>query len=172
MSVKSGQDVKFDQLLRYLIVVFSGFPRILQAAVEGREARREGMAASSYLTESETVRRAQLSQLPPPKVTQALVHAASVLTIRDDANVRCVDMRPLIIHLLSGLEQVGVRHVVLTLGQEAAQVAECVTAYKFTLLRIDFVYLTLGSAVGVCCCRSRRGRRCPSRLEVGSQVTA
>lgn len=57
-------------------------------------------------------------------------------------------MRPLIIHLLAGLELAGITRAVVTLGHDAAQVAECVTAYGFTKLKIDFVYLTIGSAVG------------------------
>ena len=88
------------------------------------------------------------SQQPPPTVRRALVHATSVLTTRDEERVLSVDMRPLVIHLLAGLEQAGIERAVVTLGHDAAKVAECVTAYGFTHMQIDFVYLTLGSAVG------------------------
>ena len=54
----------------------------------------------------------------------------------------------LVIHLLAGLEQAGVERAVVTLGHDAQNVAECVTAYGFTHLKIDFIYLTLGSAIG------------------------
>jgi hypothetical protein len=71
------------------------------------------------------------------------------LTTREHERVGIVDMRPLVIHLLAGLEQAGIERAVVTLGHDAAQVAECVTAYNFTRMRVDFVYLTLGtSAVG------------------------
>ena len=83
-----------------------------------------------------------------PTVKRALVHAASVLTTRDRERVLSVDMRPLVIHLLAGLEQAGIERAVVMLGHDAAQVAECVTAYGFNKMRVDFVYLTLGSAVG------------------------
>ena len=88
------------------------------------------------------------ANLPPPTVKRALVHATSVLTTRDQERVLSVDMRPLVIHLLAGLEQAGIERAVVTLGHDAAKVAECVTAYGFTHMQIDFVYLTLGSAVG------------------------
>jgi len=84
-----------------------------------------------------------------PTVKRALVHAASVLTTRDRERVLSVDMRPLVIHLLAGLEHAGVERAVVTLGHDAAQIAECVTAYRFTRLRIDFVYLTIGTVGGV-----------------------
>lgn len=83
-----------------------------------------------------------------PTVKRALVHATAVLTTRDAERVLSVDMRPLVIHLLAGLEQAGIERAVVTLGHDAAQVAECVTAYGFTHMKIDFVYLTLGSPVG------------------------
>jgi len=91
-----------------------------------------------------------MAALGPPVVTQALVHAASVLTLRDQASERVlsVDMRPLVIHLLAGLEQAGIKRAVVTLGERATEVAACVTDYRFTRLRIDFVYLTLGQALG------------------------
>ena len=44
------------------------------------------------------------------------MHAASVLTTKDGQRVLSVDMRPLVIHLLSGLEQAGIERVVVTLG--------------------------------------------------------
>ena len=76
------------------------------------------------------------------------MHAASVLTTKDGQRVLSVDMRPLVIHLLSGLEQAGIERVVVTLGHDATNVAECVTAYGFTRMAVDFVYLTLGNAAG------------------------
>lgn len=94
------------------------------------------------------LRRSSLATLRPPQVTRALVHATTVLTTRDQERVLRVDMRPLVIHLLAGLEQAGIARVVITLGHDAAQVAECVTAYGFASLQIDFVYLTLGSSAG------------------------
>ena len=45
------------------------------------------------------------------------------------------------IHLLAGLGRRGLRAVV-TLGHDAQNVAECVQAYGFTHLKIDFVYMT------------------------------
>ena len=110
-----------------------------------------GSAQKYTISANERDRRAQLASLPPPTVKRALVHATSVLTIRGkstQSDVRIVDMRPLVIHLLAGLEQAGVERAVITLGHDAAQVADCVTAYRFTRMKIDFVYLTLGSAVG------------------------
>ena len=118
----------------------------LVAAVN-REVRERHYASSS-----EAAHRSELSQLPPPIVKRALVHATSVLTTRDQERVLSVDMRPLVIHLLAALEQAGIERAVVTLGHNATQVAECVTEYGFTRLQIDFVYLTLGSAVGAVWC--------------------
>ena len=118
----------------------------LVAAVN-REVRER-----DYVSPSEAAQRRQLSQLPPPTVKRALVHATSVLTTRDQERVLSVDMRPLVIHLLAALEQAGIERAVVTLGHNATQVAECVTEYGFTRLHIDFVYLTLGSAVGAVWC--------------------
>jgi hypothetical protein len=68
--------------------------------------------------------------LPPPTVRQALVHAASYITTRDQAaHVLQVDMRPLVIHLLAGLENAGIERAVVTLGHHADQLAECIVAY-------------------------------------------
>lgn len=90
------------------------------------------------------------ARMPAPRVTQALVHAASALTTRgQDANqVLMIDMRPLVIHLLSGLEQAGLNRVVITLGHNASQVADCVQAYGFRTLKIDFIYMTIGKVKG------------------------
>ena len=82
-----------------------------------------------------------------PVVRRALVHATSVLTTRDKAKqILTIDMKPLVIHLLAGLEQAGFERAVITLGHDAAAIAECVTGYGFERLQVDFVYLTLGSA--------------------------
>ena len=106
--------------------------------------------SGNYISPGEVARRKALSSLPPPNIQLALVHATSVLTIRDRCGnaLRVVDMRPLVIHLLAGLEQAGIARAVVTLGHDAQNVAECVQAYGFTHLKIDFVYMTLGSAVG------------------------
>lgn len=107
-------------------------------------------SSARYVSPGEAERRAELSKLPPPVVKRALVHATTELTTRNSASnqILTVDMRPLVIHLLAGLEQAGIERAVVTLGHDAAQVAECVVGYNFTRLKIDFVYLTLGSAVG------------------------
>lgn len=107
-------------------------------------------ACQRYVSAGEASRREQLStRAGGQTVKRALVHAASVLTTQDASNrVLSVDMRPLVIHLLAGLEQAGIERAVVTLGHDATNVAECVTAYGFTHLQIDFVYLTLGSATG------------------------
>ncbi len=101
-----------------------------------------------YVSPSELMRRREMAELPAPQVKRALVHATSVLTTRDHERVLSVDMRPLVIHLLAGLEQAGIERAVVTLGEKATQIAECVTEYGFTRIQIDFVYLTIGSAVG------------------------
>ena len=95
---------------------------------------------------------------PPPTVTQALVHAASVLSTRDrvkpkqmlsldtDAagtpklRVLGVDMRPLVIHLLEGLQRAGITRAVVTLGEAAASIEAAVQAYPFKSLKVDFLY--------------------------------
>ena len=62
------------------------------------------------------------------------MHAASYITTRDRQNqVLKVDMRPLVIHLIAGLEQAGLERAVVTLGHEAAEIAECVQAYGFEI---------------------------------------
>ena len=82
-----------------------------------------------------------------PVVRRALVHATSVLTTRDSTKqILTIDMKPLVIHLLAGLEMAGIERAVITLGHDAAQVADCVVSYGFERLQVDFVYLTLGSA--------------------------
>ena len=107
-------------------------------------------ACHRYVSASEASRREQTAaQDGRLTVKRALVHAASALTTQDASKrVLSVDMRPLVIHLLAGLEQAGIERAVVTLGHDATKVAECVTAYGFTHLQIDFVYLTLGSATG------------------------
>ena len=119
-------------------------------APKRRELRAAAATGSSstYVSPSESVRRKEIKTLQPVTVKRALVHATSVMTTRDGERVLSVDMRPLVIHLLAGLEQAGILHAVITLGHDAAHMAECVTAYGFTEMKIDFVYLTLGSAVG------------------------
>ena len=83
----------------------------------------------------------------PPAVRRALVHATSVLTTRDEnKQLLSVDMRPLVIHLIAGLEQAGFERAVVTLGHDASSVADCVSAYGFARIKVDFVFLTLGSA--------------------------
>ena len=76
------------------------------------------------------------------------MHATSVLTIRDRCGnaLRVVDMRPLVIHLLAGLEQAGIARAVVTLGH-ALRTSPDASGVRL-LLKIDFVYMTLGSAVG------------------------
>ena len=104
------------------------------------------MSRLSTVSQSEETRR-QTKSAQPPVVKQALVHASSVLTTRDRAKqeVLSIDMRPLVIHLLVGLEQAGIERVVCTLGHSAAEVAACVLEYGFRL-KVDFVWLTLGTA--------------------------
>ena len=106
----------------------------------------------SYASSSDAAHRSQLAQLPPPVVKRALVHATSVLTTREKDAVLSVDMRPLVIHLLAALEIAGIERAVVTLGHNATLVAECVTEYGFKRMQIDFVFLTLGSAVGAVWC--------------------
>ena len=110
--------------------------------------RRKMLAKLGVVSSTDIERRKMISSLGPPRVTRALVHATCALTSRDSECVLRVDMRPLMLHLLAGLEMAGVVRVVVTLGHDAAQVAECVTAYGFARLAIDFVYLTLGSSAG------------------------
>ena len=93
-----------------------------------RESFRLRALAARYVSPSEAERRASMAHMPPVTVKRALVHATSVLTTRNQERVLSVDMRPLVIHLLAGLERAGIERAVVTLGQEAAQVAECVTA--------------------------------------------
>ena len=85
------------------------------------------------------------ASLGPPVVKQALVHAASYITTESAGRVLKVDMRPLLIHLLAGLESAGLQRAVVTLGAHAAELAECVSAYGFRM-HVDFVWLTLGTA--------------------------
>ena len=77
-------------------------------AAVNREVRER-----QYVSSSEMANRSQLSQLPPPTVKRALVHATSVLTTRDQERVLSVDMRPLVIHLLAALEQAGIERAVI-----------------------------------------------------------
>ena len=102
-----------------------------QPEAELRAAAATG-SSSTYVSPSESVRRKEIKTLQPVTVKRALVHATSVLTTRDGERVLSVDMRPLVIHLLAGLEQAGILHAVITLGHDAAHMAECVTAYGFT----------------------------------------
>ena len=119
-----------------------------------RDIARRSKEAAGVSEAARPQDQRSLPQSPggPPSVKCALVHATSVLTIRDlsshSERVLSVDMRPLVIHLLAGLEKAGIERAVVTLGHNAAQVAECIAEYGFTQLQIDFVYLTLGSAVG------------------------
>ena len=108
-----------------------------------------GRVPPSYVAPSEAARRQVGGNLGPPVVKQALVHASSDLTTRNQAKqVLRVDMRPLVIHLLAGLEQAGLERAVVVLGHQAAEIAACVQGYGFKYLQVDFVYLTIGSANG------------------------
>ena len=76
-----------------------------------------------------------------PEVRQALVHAASVLSTRDRerGSLLTVDMRPLVIHLLDGLQRCGIQRAVVTLGERAAQIEEAVRAQGLTMA-VEFVH--------------------------------
>jgi serine/threonine protein kinase len=113
------------------------------------ERRRVSKEAKQSCKEEPARSASKAPGMKPPVVKQALVHASSVLTTRDQGKqVLSIDMRPLVIHLLAGLEQAGLTRAVVTLGSNAAQIASCVQAYGFQRLAVDFVYLTLGSAAG------------------------
>ena len=91
-------------------------------------------------------------QLPPPTVKRALVHATSVLTTRDHRSSAPAGVG----RWSFTCRQAGIERGAVTLGHNATQVEECVTEYGFTRLHIDFVYLTLGSAVGAVWCGRRQ----------------
>ena len=73
-------------------------------------------------------------------VKQALVHAASVLSTRDRFSVHSVDMRPLVLHLLDGLQRAGIQRVVVALGENAKQIEQAVRSAGL-LLMINYVYV-------------------------------
>ncbi|KAL1503233.1 hypothetical protein AB1Y20_011289 [Prymnesium parvum] len=98
-------------------------------------AGREFSAGKTWRWQPETRRKT---------VTQALVHASSVLCTRDrrdrPTEVLRVDMRPLVVLLLRGLHRAGVERVVLALGEHAEQITEAVLHAGLPLM-INFVYV-------------------------------
>ena len=79
-----------------------------------------------------------------PRVRQALVGAATRLSHPDDfANPKQllrIDGLPIIIHLLKGLESVGIERVVITLGHAGTTLADAVRREELGSMQIDFVW--------------------------------
>ena len=77
-------------------------------------------------------------------VTQALVHAAAVLSTRDrklnPAQVLSADMRPLVVHLLRGLQRAGIKRVVIALGENARQMQEAVQSAGLKMM-LNYVFV-------------------------------
>ena len=80
----------------------------------------------------------------PVQVRKALVHAASQLSTRDrrvmTREVHSIDMRPLIIHLLEGLQLAGIEHAVISLGDNSTQIMDAVTAVKLQI-QVEYVFV-------------------------------
>ena len=77
-------------------------------------------------------------------VTQALVHASAVLSTRDRKNsprqVLSIDMRPLVLHLLEGLQRAGVVRTVVALGENAARIEQCINNAGLSMM-INYVHV-------------------------------
>ncbi|KAL3912560.1 MAG: hypothetical protein SGPRY_008299 [Prymnesium sp.] len=72
------------------------------------------------------------------------MHASSALATRDrrtaPSEVLCVDMRPLVLHLLAGLQRAGIERVVIVVGENAKQIANAALEANFRLM-ISFVHV-------------------------------
>lgn len=102
------------------------------------------MAASGFAHRKWSVPTLSHDPSHPRPVTQALIHAAAVLSMRDrkvgTKTVLSIDMRPLVLHLLEGLQRAGIERVVVTLGENAKQVERAVVAAGLNML-ITFVFV-------------------------------
>ena len=101
------------------------------------------MAASGFAGQRWTWQPASQTD-DPTCVKAALVHAASVLSTCDRKNdpreVSCVDMRPLVLHLLEGLQRAGLTLAVVAVGENAKQIEAAVKAAGLTIL-INWVHV-------------------------------
>ena len=81
-------------------------------------------------------------QQSPPTVKQALVHAASTLSTvsKKKGQVLRIEMTPLVLHLLAGLQRAGVERAVVAVGEDAEAMEAAVEEQKFDL-QIDYVYV-------------------------------
>mmetsp|Transcript_13758 Transcript_13758/g.26867 ORF Transcript_13758/g.26867 Transcript_13758/m.26867 type:complete len:833 (+) Transcript_13758:196-2694(+) len=75
----------------------------------------------------------------PLTVKQALVPASTLLSALDKGRLSHIDMRPLIIHVLRGLQRVGIERTVVALGQGANAIVESVRRHPFNM-QVDFVW--------------------------------
>lgn len=84
------------------------------------------------------------AHVPTKQVSQALVHAGAVLSMRDRNNdpksVISIDMRPLVLHTLEGLQRAGITRAVVALGENATQIEQAVTNARLNML-INFVFV-------------------------------
>ena len=72
-------------------------------------------------------------------VKQALV-PASLLTSLLDGSLLAVDVRPLVVHVLHGLESAGVERAVVVLGAGAEQLADSIKQERFGSLKVEFIW--------------------------------
>lgn len=65
---------------------------------------------------------------------------ASLLTSVLDGSLLAVDVRPLVVHVLLGLQAAGVERAVVVLGNGAEQIRDSITQEQFPSLRIEFLW--------------------------------
>ena len=78
------------------------------------------------------------------QVRRALVHASSVLSTRDrrydPREVHSIDMRPLVLHLLEGLQLAGFKTVVVTLGENRRAIVDAIQSANLSML-VTYVHV-------------------------------
>ena len=96
------------------------------------------MAASGFAHRKWSVPTLLHDPANPKPTTLALVHAAAVLSMRDrkvgTKKVLSIDMRPLVLHLLEGLQRAGIERVVVTLGDNAEQMERAVVGAGLSII--------------------------------------
>ena len=74
-----------------------------------------------------------------PPIRQALVPASLLSSVVDGSALLQVDVRPLVLHVLHGLERVGITRAVVVLGAGAEKLAASLRREAFTTLKLEFV---------------------------------
>lgn len=85
-------------------------------------------------------RRRLFEEGPEAVVRQAVVPASLFTSLLGEHNFISVDTRPLVIHVLRGLEWAGIRRAVVVLGKGAEELETAVRLEAFEHLRLELIW--------------------------------